>query len=205
MKVLFIESKLKNLRLNLDKAEISKLPKKLLLAYSIQYKDLAILVKKQLDSNKIKVTSMQQVLGCSKIQTKDPILLIGAGRFHALNLYLQAPEVFVLENNIITKIPEEEIKKIENKRKASILKFLSANNIGILITTKPGQENFNLAINLKEKLEKKGKQVFLFLSNNIGISQFENFPIDSWVNTACSGLANDNPKIINYQDILDIS
>lgn len=204
MKVLFIESKIKNLNRDLDKSEISKLPKKLLLAYSIQYKDLALLVKKQLELNNFKITNFQQVLGCSKIQTKEPILLIGQGRFHALNLYLQAPEVFVLENNKITKIPEEEIEKAKSKKKAALLKFLSANNIGILISTKPGQENLNLAIKIKEKLEKKSKQVFLFMSNNIDISQFENFPIDSWVNTACSGLANDNPKIINYQDIIDL-
>jgi len=204
MKVLYIESKLKNLNPHLSKEELAKLPKKLFLAYSIQYKDLAIEIKKQLEENKIKVTSMQQVLGCSKVKTKEPILLIGAGRFHAINLYTQAPSIYVLENNKITKISNEEIEKAKNKKKAALLKFLNASNIGILITTKPGQENLKIALKIKEKLEKNHKQVFLFLSNNIDTSQFENFPIDYWVNTACSGLANDNPKIINYQDILSL-
>ncbi|MBS3078752.1 diphthamide synthesis protein [Candidatus Pacearchaeota archaeon] len=204
MKVLYIESKLKNLKLNLDKSEIQKLPKKLFLAYSIQYKNITLFIKKQLEANNIKITNMQQVLGCSKIQTKDPILLIGAGRFHAINLYLQAPVVYILENSRITKIPGEDIKKIEKKRKAALMNFLKAEKIGLLITTKPGQENMKIALKLKENLEKKGKNVFLFISNNIDLCQFENFPIDSWVNTACPGLANDNAKIVNYQDVISL-
>ncbi len=204
MKILYIESKLKNLNLTLDKQEILGLPKKLFLAYSIQYKDLAISIKKQLESNNIHITNFQQVLGCSKINTQDPILFIGSGRFHASNLYTQSEQIYVLENNKIIKISDEEINKLKQRRKAALLKFLSAENIGILITTKPGQENIKIALKLKEKLEKKHKQVFLFLSNNIDINQFENFPIDSWVSTACPGLANDNPKIINYQDIINI-
>jgi diphthamide biosynthesis enzyme Dph1/Dph2-like protein len=202
MKVLYIESKLKNLNdFSLSNEEIAKLPKRLFLAYSIQYKDLAIIVKKQLEKNNIKIINFQQVLGCSKVNTKDPILLVGAGRFHAINLYLQTSEVYVLDNNIIAKISEKEIESLRSKRKTALLKFISANNIGILVTTKPGQENLNKAIQLKEKLIKKGKNAFIFVSNNIDITQFENFNIDSWVNTACQGLSYDNPNIINYLEI----
>jgi len=202
MKVLYIQSKLRNLNLNLNKSEILGLPKKIFLAYSIQYKDLAILVKKQLEKNNIKISDFQQVLGCSKINTKDPILFIGSGRFHASNLYNQTEQIYVLENSKIIKISYEEINKIKQRKKAALLKFLNAENIGIITTTKPGQENLKIALKLKKSLEKKGKQVFMFISNNIDINQFENFPIDSWVNTACPGLASDNPKIINYQDII---
>lgn len=202
MKVLYIESKLKNLdNFSLLDKEIAKLPKKLFLAYSIQYKDLAIIIKKQIEKNNIKLTNFQQVLGCSKVNTKDPILLIGQGRFHAINLCLQASEVYVLDNNIIAKISEKEIESLKNKRKAALLKFLSASNVGILVTTKPGQENLNQAVQLKEKLKKKGKNAFIFISNNIDITQFENFNIDSWVNTACQGLSYDNPLIINCNEI----
>ena len=202
MKVLYIESKLKNLNdFNLSKKEIAKLPKKLFLAYSIQYKDLAIIIRKQLEQNHVKVSGFEQVLGCSKIKTKDPLFLVGAGRFHATNLYLQAPEVYVLDGNVINKIAKQEIESLRNKKKAALLKFLNANNIGILVTTKPGQENLNEAIRLKEYLIKKGKSPYIFISNNIDISQFENFNIDSWVNTACMGLSYDNPKIINYSEL----
>jgi len=203
MKTLFIEARLKNLNVNLDKQEIAKLPKTLFLAYSVQYKNIIPLIKKQLENNKIKITKMQQVLGCSKVNTKDPILLIGQGRFHAINLYLQAPSIFVLENNKITKISEQEIEKVKNKRKAALLKFLHAENIGIIVSTKPGQENLAIALKIKQKLESKynDKKFYMFLSNNIDLSQFENFNIQSWINTACPGLANDNSAIINYEEL----
>jgi len=205
MKVLFIESKLKNLEdFDLSVEQIAKLPKKLFFVYSIQYKSLAQKIKKQLEENKIKITGFQQVLGCSKINTKDPVILIGAGRFHAINLYSQAPEVYVLDNNIISRISGKEIESLKNKRKAALLKFLNAKNIGILLTTKPGQENMVQALALREKLIKKGKNAFIFISNNIDISQFENFDIDCWVNTACPGLSYDNPAIINYSELQKI-
>ncbi|MFA5259230.1 MAG: diphthamide synthesis protein [Candidatus Pacearchaeota archaeon] len=205
MKVLYIESKLKNLEdFSLPSTEIAKLPKKLFLAYSIQYKSLAQKIKKQLEENKIKIVQFSQVLGCSKISSTNPVLLIGAGRFHAINLYLQAPEVYVLDNNLIASISKKEIELQKNKRRAALLKFIRAENIGILVTTKPGQENVAQATALRERLMKKGKNAFIFISNNLDIAQFENFNIDSWVNTACSGLSYDNPLIINYSEILNV-
>jgi len=202
MKILYIESKLKDSEdFNLPALEIAKLPKTLFLAYSIQYKSLAQKIKTQLEKNKIKIDSFVQVLGCSKINTKYPVLLIGAGRFHALNLYLQSSEVYILENNKIAKISKEEIQKLENKRRAALLKFLSAESIGILVSSKPGQENMNVAIKLKEKLTSEGKKAYIFISNNIDIAQFENFQIDSWVNTSCPGLSYDNSNILNYSQI----
>jgi diphthamide biosynthesis enzyme Dph1/Dph2-like protein len=204
MKVLYIESKYKNLELDLKEKEISKLPSKLILAYSIQYKDIAIKIQKLLEKNKIIVSELKQVLGCSTLSTTLPILLIGSGRFHALNLYLQSPQIFILNGNKIEQINKQEIKRLENKKRAALLNFLSADNVGILVTTKPGQENLNLAFKLKQKIEKKDKNAWIFIANNIDLSQFENFNIGSWVNTACSGLSNDNPKIINYANIMNI-
>lgn len=207
VKILYIESKLKNLNnINLSNQEIAKLPKNLFLAYSIQYKKAAEKIKKQLEANNIKIIQSQQVLGCSKINNKEntPILLIGQGRFHAINLYLQAPEVYILDTNtnIIAKISENEINSLKNKRKSALLKFLNVNNIGILVSTKPGQENLAIAIKLRQKLLKKGKNPFIFLSNNIDNSQFENFDIESWVNTACPGLSYNNTNLINYTELV---
>ena len=152
----------------------------------------------------IKIPKTQQILGCSKIKTSIPILVISTGKFHSLNLYLQTPELYVLEGKTIRKIPQSDIQKLKTQRKTALIRFLSADNIGILISTKPGQKNLKKALRLKEKIEKKyknKKKVFIFISNNIDINQFENFNIDSWVNTACSGLIIDKPTIINYSEI----
>ena len=204
MKTLFIPAIQKNLQLELSPKEIKKLPKKLLLLYSIQYQDLATSIKSQLKAHNIKIQKTQQVLGCSRITTNLPILLVSTGKFHALNLYLQTPELYMLEGKTIKKIPKEEIEKLKIQRKTALIKFLSANNIGILVSTKPGQQNLPLALKLKKIIQKKyknQKQVFIFISNNIDINQFENFNIDSWINTACSGLIVDKPTIINYNEL----
>tara|TARA_Y100000310_G_scaffold255297_1_gene262658 strand:+ start:719 stop:1345 length:627 start_codon:yes stop_codon:yes gene_type:complete len=206
MKILYIESKQKNLNIELSKSEIKKLPKKLFLAYSLQYKDLAYNIAKQLKKNKIKVEKAQQVLGCSKISNKNnqnnlPILLVSTGKFHAQNLYLQTPILYMLKNNKIIKIPKQDVERLKARQKTALIKFLAADRIGILVSTKPGQENLKQAEKLKKRLENKGKSVYIFISNNIDIAQFENFNIQSWVNTACPGLANDSPNIINLVDI----
>jgi 2-(3-amino-3-carboxypropyl)histidine synthase len=201
MKVLYIESKLKNKTINLAKSEINKLPKNLFIAYSIQYKDLAYNIAKQLKSNNIKVKQIKQVLGCTDITINLPILLIASGRFHANNLLLQSDNIYVLENNKIIKLQESDINKLKANRKTALIKYLSANNIGILVSTKPGQENLNQAIKLKKELQKQNKSVYIFVSDNIDTAQFENFNIDSWVNTACPGMAYDNSDIININEL----
>jgi len=201
MKILYIESKLKNQELNLPSEELAKLPKKLFLAYSLQYKDIAIKIKKLLETNDFTISQFRQVLGCSKLKTKDPVFFMGSGRFHAINIFKQADEVYILENNKISKFPGSEISLIKTKRKTALLKFLSSENIGILVSTKPGQENLKKAEKLKTDLQKKGKNPYIFITNNIDIKEFENFNIGSWVNTACPGLSFDNPEIINIDEI----
>jgi diphthamide biosynthesis enzyme Dph1/Dph2-like protein len=203
MKTLYIPTIQKNLDIKLNKSEIAKLPKKLFLAYSIQYQGLANNIAEQLKQQKIQIIKKQQVLGCSKISNKDnlPILLISTGKFHAENLMLQTPILFVLENDKIIKISQSEIDKIKAKRQTALIKFLKAEQIGILVSTKPGQENLNKAIKLKKQLEKQNKEAYIFVSNNIDINQFENFNIGSWINTACKGLAIDNSNIININDL----
>ncbi|MBS3075642.1 diphthamide synthesis protein [Candidatus Pacearchaeota archaeon] len=201
MRIIYIESKLKNLELNLPITEIKKLPKRLFLAYSVQYKNLANSIKILLESNNINITKFKQVLGCSKINAKEPVLLIGTGRFHAINLYLRAPEIYTLENNKIIQVSKQEIEQLKIKRKTALMKFLSADKIGIIVSTKLGQENIKRAIKLKQKLEKTCKQSYIFLSNNINIAELENFNINSWINTACPGLALDSNKIVNADEV----
>ncbi|MDD5191545.1 MAG: diphthamide synthesis protein [Candidatus Nanoarchaeia archaeon] len=199
--MLYIPAIQRNLDVNLSKSEINKLPKILLLAYSIQYKNLAESIKKQLEANKIKIEKFQQVLGCSKIKTNFSVLLISTGKFHAQNLFLQTPILYTLENDKIVQISEKEIERIKVHRKTALMKFLRADRIGILVSTKPGQEKLSEAVKLKNNLEKRGRQAYIFISDNIDINQLENFPVDSWVNTACPGLSMDNPNIINLSEL----
>jgi len=80
--------------------------------------------------------------------------------------------------------------------------FLMAQTIGLLISLKHGQQQKAIH-NIREQIEKQGKKVYIFESNDINISELENFPqIQMWVNTACFGLARDDIRIINLSDIL---
>lgn len=202
MKTLFIEAQKKQ-HININSINLKNLPQKIFLAYSIQYKPLALEIKKKLKELGNQVSGFQQVLGCTKLKSIAPVLLIGSGRFHALNLTLQDNQVFLLEGNKIRKFEEKETEKLKQKTKAAKTRFLSADTIGILVSCKPGQEQLSRALKLKKKLEKQGKSVFLFLTDRIDFTELENYNIDSWVNTACPGLIFDSPdsRIINIGEI----
>lgn len=209
MKVLYIEAKKKTSELSseLNKNALKLLPERLFIAYSIQYKALACSIKRELESLGCDITGFKQVLGCTKLYLNNQkkqasILLIGSGRFHALNLILQTDTpIYIYTEGKISRVDEEEIKKLKQKRRAALVRFLDSSIIGILASTKPGQNRLKEAIKIKKQLKSKGKSVNLFISDNINLSELENFKIDCWVNTACPGLALDSPKIINIDEI----
>ena len=80
--------------------------------------------KKQLEQNHIKIQKFQQVLGCSKVNTTLPILLISTGKFHAQNLIIQNNNIYLLENNKIIKISEKQVNKLKAKKK-KLMKFFT--------------------------------------------------------------------------------
>ena len=197
---IFIPAKSKASLNRLKIKELSKkLPKNLVIAYTVQYQELAFEIRKILVNHNI--LKIIQVLGCS--QPKLPkntkaVLLIGSGRFHAVSLAYEAKlPIYILEKNQLIKISEKDIELYEKKNKASYLKFLNSKDLGILISTKPGQENLQRALNLKKKLKKNS---YLFLSNVINTSEFENFGLGCWVNTACPRLDMDS-SVININKI----
>ena len=197
--------------------EISKkLPENLAIAYSIQYKRVAEEIKEVL-SKQHKITHFTQVLGCSHPLGRSPplgcsqpnfskimpqaILLIGSGKFHAVSLTLETNlPIYILDNNNFQKISEKEIQNLKIQQKASYVKFLNAKEIGILISTKPNQQNLKKALEIKDGLKNQDKSSYLFIANDINTSEFENFPqIQSWINTACPRLDFD-ARIVNSKE-----
>ena len=136
-----------------------------------------------------------QILGCnssnaSKIRDKvDVFFFIGSGRFHPLKVALETGKLVYIANpftNEISQISEEKIKSYKATQKGKLTKFLASKKIGIIVSTKPGQYNLRRAVKLQEKLEKQGKEPYLFLTNTILEQELENFKdIEYWVNTAC--------------------
>jgi len=202
MKTLFIPAKIKA-EVNAKKIQSLKLPKNVAIAYSVQYEDYAEKIRDILSKNH-RITQFIQILGCSKPsfpKNTKSILLISDGKFHAISLSCEAGiPVYILENNQLTEISEEDVENLKKKQKASYSKFLSADKIGILISTKPGQQNLKKALEIKNKI--KNKETYLFISNNINPLEFENFPeIESWVNTACPRLDMEDGRIVNVNRI----
>ena len=88
MKTLLIPAERK-LNLSPDFSVFGKLPKNLSIVYSIQYREVAEKIFKELRKTH-KIGSFSQVLGCSKINFKEKsILLIGSGKFHAFVFQFQ--------------------------------------------------------------------------------------------------------------------
>jgi diphthamide biosynthesis enzyme Dph1/Dph2-like protein len=204
MKTLFIPAKIKS---KIEKSKIinfsKKLPKNIGIAYSIQYKNTALEIKKILSNHKI--TKFTQILGCSNIKfpkNTEAILVITSGMFHILSMALKNNlPVFRIEKDNIKKISREDIKKIRRKQKASYVNFLNSNRIGVLVSTKSGQQNLKKALEFSKKIK---KQSYIFIGNNLNINEFENYEIEHWVNTACPRLDVDSSKIINISQIIEI-
>ena len=203
MKTLFIEAK-SNADVRLSKEQIAKLPKKIGIATTIQHLHRINDVQKQLPGSVI----AGQVLGCdasaaTKIKAEvDAFLYIGSGEFHPLGIAIETGKEVFCFNPLakkLSKIGKSEIEKHSKRKKASLIKFLSAEKVGILVSTKQGQSRMKDAIKLSKR---KDREYFVFAFDTLNEIDLENFPfIQCWVNTACPRIADSKPNIINIDDI----
>lgn len=224
-KALFIETKRKFKSSEINLSILDKLPGKTIsLAATIQYLDLIPKIKSYLESRNKKVTTKQgahhkaHILGCNSsalTKTADTLLIITDGKFHAINnaIQLQKP-IYIFNTKTLDKITQKEIDTHNKRTLAKQKKFLTSKTVGIILSTKHGQRHTHLPrltprlsnwgiSNIKTKIEALNKKAYIFEANNINTQEFENFPqIQIWINTACYGLARDDPRIINLTDIL---
>ena len=213
-RVLFIETRHKFKNTDIDLSILNTLPGKTIsLAATIQYIDLVPKVKTYLESQNKKVIIKQgahyeaHILGCNSTaldKTADTILIITDGKFHAINnaIQIQKP-IHIFSGLTLEKITQKEIDIYNKKTLAKQKKFLTSKTLALILSTKHGQHHKQIQ-KIKNKIEKLNKKVYIFEANNINIQELENFPqIQLWINTACFGLARDDPKIINLQDITE--
>jgi len=214
MKRLFIEGKYEG-KLVIPKSILKQIPKTLVLTLPVQFLDFLEPIKEQLEQAGKKVTLFKsrhgkhlgQILGCDVYNfsgKEEAFLYIGDGKFHPTALlYENNKPVYCYNpfNESLTIYDSSYLQKLKGKKKGLLVKFLSSNNIGILSTTKPGQSQSKTIERLRERIEKKGKKVFVFLADNIDFNSLENFNfIDVWINTACPRIVEDF-KALNPQDI----
>lgn len=217
MKIMMIEGRYIG-RIDLSNLDASALPNTIGLATTVQFIDYIGEIKRFLEgkgktifADKLRQKYDGQLLGCDvggADKIKDDIqafLYIGTGVFHPLGITLNIEkEVFCYDpiNAVMSKIDRAEFEKYGRKIKASYMKFLEAKEIGILVSLKPGQNNFKKAIGLKNRLKDKNCYVLAF--DTLDFNQVENFPfIECWVNTACNRILDDYEKF--PKPLVDIS
>jgi diphthamide biosynthesis enzyme Dph1/Dph2-like protein len=180
------------------------LPKKFGLVSITQYRDYAKKIYEIL-KNEYEIILKEglygiNVLGCysepANINDVDTILLIGNGKFHEENIIRKLKKKVIVYDPIYGEIRiYEPDYKFDNIIQFLLNKLKNSNNIGIILSIKPGQYYYLETLKVKEILEKMGKNVYLFIGDTIDFLQLLNFPfIDFWIFSAC-------PRIID--DVID--
>ena len=219
MKIMMVEGRYKG-QIDLSNLDTGILPKNIGLATTVQFLDHVDSIKNFLESkgltifvDKMRQKYEGQLLGCDfgaadKVKDKvDAFLYVGTGIFHPLGIALNIDkDVFCYDplNAIMSKIDRNQVEKYNLKRKGAYLKFLESNEIGFLVSLKPGQNNFRKAIEWKAKL--KDKNCYIFAFDTLDFNQIENFPfVQCWVNTACNRILDDYEKFPKpLEDLSDI-
>jgi len=207
VKTVFMPAKVKDIDLARVLKKVKIKEKRIGLISAIQYVDYLDEAKEFLESKGYEVHIGGQMVGCNAskaISIKDKVdayLFIGSGEFHPLELIDSTKKELYFVNPVsgkISKFSREELEKLERKRMAKIKKYLLADKIGILVSSKPGQEALKASLKFAEDC---GKEAYVFLVNEIDINKLEDFnDIKMWVNSACPRLEGKN--IVPLRDVL---
>lgn len=221
MKLAFIEVRYKE-KITLPEDFLKQLPKKVILFTNIQYHPQYAQLKEQLEKKGIEVKTTRpkhawnegQILGCSVEDWSsigaEAFVYIGDGFFHPKAILFQNPQpVFMYDPEAERQyiLTQKDIEIIAKRRKGAMLTFHTAENVGVLITTKYGQGRLKESLALQEKYPKK--KFFFFMADVIDFPTLEDFPfIQVYVNTACPRIMDDIEKLprpmVNIQDINNI-
>jgi len=163
---------------------------KVVILYTFPYKKLAKKLKDWFESRKAKAVLIPY-LGCHAIKAD---VLIADGLFHLKSALIKNKAIWFFDGKW-KKIRLEQ----KNKERGFLIEY--KNKVGIIVSLKPGQNNLNLAFKLKEKLKKLGKEVYLFIFDEVSNLEDFNF-IELWINTACPRIEGRNIiqayEVFNY-------
>jgi len=144
-----------------------------------------------------------QVVGCDYSNAKsiaedvEGFLFIGGGRFHALGLALSTSKPVVVADPFEKRayFIGDEAERVVKQRWACVQEAQKAKTFAVLVGLKPGQKKLEEALAIREKLEKSGRDAYLFAVREITSETVMNFPtVDAYVNTACPRVSLDFPQ-----------
>jgi len=146
-----------------------------------------------------------QILGCDAGSSAsidgqiDAHLYFGGGLFHPLGALLATTKPFLVIDPFAGRI--EFIDRLREqygrRSRGKILASLDMKKVGILFSTKNGQQNMQLAKMLKHRIESEGLEAQILVANTFDFDSLNNMmEFDAFVNTACPRLAIDDTERI---------
>jgi len=140
------------------------------------------------------------VLGCDYSSAHDvsdavsSFLIIGSGRFHAIGLKLSAgkPVVIIDPERKAARAEETDTDEFRRRRYAVITAMSKARSIGIIVSSKRGQERLPLAKRLLKELSGAGREGRIVLMDNVTPEALQDLGFDAYVSTACPRIALDD-------------
>ena len=223
MRVVHIEARLKT-EFKLPQSFLDKLPVKIAVFTTIQLMNSLPHVIEQLqkagkDPVVLKTGHTRhkgQILGCNVQGFKDysdgdfeAFVYVGDGFFHPKALIWKNETVPVHVYNPFTDkqylLEGPDIQKTRKQYYAALSNFHMKKNIGVMITTKPGQFMLKRSFELKE--EYPDKKFFFLIDNTYNFGALDDFPfVDVWVNTGCPRIPfedqiNISKPVVNLEDV----
>ncbi len=144
-----------------------------------------------------------QLLGCDVgnvtvlDKSVDAFVYFGGGIFHPLGALLQTSKPFFIADPFLNKVERIDYMRdtYRKRSRGKMLAALNAKTFGILVSTKNGQYNLNLATLLKKRIEKDGLQAAILVSNTFDFDSLNNMlEFEAFVNTACPRIAIDDTE-----------
>ena len=203
MKILHLYAR-SNLELDIPDKVLAQLPKGLGIVSAIQHTH-------KLDKivEKVQGILAGQILGCrteeaEKVADKvSGFLYIGDGHFHPLAIVINMGKPVWCWNPRTQKLhqlTEADFGNFLKQRDAAFKKFLLSDTVGIIVSTKSGQNSIRRA---RELMQRKDKNYYLFAVDTLNYEMLNNFPfIQCWVNTACPRIVDEKPQFVNIDQVL---
>jgi 2-(3-amino-3-carboxypropyl)histidine synthase len=180
------------------------------IAQELEHRGITVMISESIGKSPIK----GQILGCGysgaeRINDRvDGFLYVGGGSFHPKGIIMSTRKSVVIADPFkaeVTKLGEEDMMAVARKRMAAITAVKKAKNIGILVSSKPGQRELEAALELEKKFRDRGVTVVIFYLNEVISEHLNNFiETEGFINTACPRIAIDGINEV-HRPILTIN
>jgi 2-(3-amino-3-carboxypropyl)histidine synthase len=141
-----------------------------------------------------------QLLGCNITSATavehevDSYLFIGSGDFHPLSVAIETSKKVIVMDPVMNEVRElgELRDRILRQRHAAIARSAGVERFGIIVSSKTGQDRYPLAMDILERLERKGKKGDMIVLEEVSPERLMPFDCGAFVSTACPRLAIDD-------------